>query len=169
MEASEFPADGILGLAFPSLSGFHGQSPLLHTLFNEGKLSQPVFSLMLTSSGGELYVGGMNEALYTHSTLVFTPVTDPVLVSANARRYGCILRLPFQGLWALKIDSIKVNGMVVLTDVTAVIDTGCNFIIGDPQRVLALHQAAGGGSYGRGYYTREFRSLQVFVLLIDSL
>ena len=166
MGASEFAPDGILGLAFPSYSEFHGQSPLFHTLYNEGKLSQPVFSLKLTSSGGELYVGGTNEALYIHSTLVFTPVTNPV--SANARRYGCILRLPFQGLWQLKIDNIQVNGAIVLTDVPAIIDTGSNFILGDPQRVLALHQAAGGGSYsGNGYYTCEFRS--ILVLLIDSL
>jgi hypothetical protein len=96
MGASEFPADGVLGLGFPSLSHFHGQSPLFHTLFNEGKLSQPVFSLQFTSSGGELYVGGMNEALYIHSTLVFIPVTNPALVSANTRRYGRILRLLFR-------------------------------------------------------------------------
>jgi hypothetical protein len=85
MGASTFVPDGILGLAFPSFSGFHGQSPLLHTLFNEGKLSQPVFSLKLTSSGGELYIGGTNRALYVQNTLVYTPVvTNPV--SANARR-----------------------------------------------------------------------------------
>jgi cathepsin D len=84
MRASEFPPDGILGLGFPSLSDFHGQSPLFHTLFNEGKLSQPVFSLKLTASGAELYIGGMNEALYIDSTLVYTPVTNPV--SASTRR-----------------------------------------------------------------------------------
>jgi hypothetical protein len=88
MRAPEFAPDGVLGLAFPSYSNFRGQSPLLNTLYNTGKLSQPVFSLRLTDSGGELYVGGTNKALYIHNTLVFTPVTRPV--SANARRYGCI-------------------------------------------------------------------------------
>ena len=169
MGASEFPADGVLGLALPSGSYFHGQSPLFHTLFNAGKLSRPVFSLQLSSSGGELYVGGTNEGLYIPETLVFTPVTHTAVVSTNARRYGCILRFPFQGLWMLTIDNIKVGGKIVLTDVLAIIDTGSNLIIGDSHRVLTLHNAAHGRSYhGRGgYYTCEFRS--ILVLLIDSL
>jgi cathepsin D len=170
MGAPAFVPDGILGLAFPSSSKFIGKSPLFHTLYNEGKLSQPMFSLKLTSSGGELYVGGTNEALYIHSTLVFAPVTNPV--SANARLHGCILRFPFQVLWQLKIDNIRVNGKIVLTNVAAVIDTGSHFIIGDLHRVLALHAAAGGGAYmgnlrGPGYYTCELRS--ILVPLIDSL
>jgi hypothetical protein len=166
MRASAFAPDGILGLAFPSYSHFRGKSPLFHTLYNEGKLSQPVFSLRLSSPGGELYIGGTNQAHYIHNTLIFTPVIRPV--SVNARRYGCILRFPFQGFWELKIDNIQVNGHIVLTDVAAVIDTGAHFIVGDPRRVLALHQAADGVAFGqRGYYTCEFRS--ILVLLIDSL
>jgi cathepsin D len=131
------------------------------TLDNEEKLTQPVFSLKLTSSGGELYIGGTNEALYIHNTLVYTPVINPV--SANARRYGWILKLPFQSLWRVEIDNIEVNGVVVLTGVIAVIDTGAHFIVGDTQRVVALHQAANGGSYHDrgGYYTCEFRSFVV--------
>jgi hypothetical protein len=84
MGTSLFPPDGVLGLAFPSFSKFYAKSPLLHTLFVEGKLSQPVFSLKLADSGGELYIGGTNRALYDESTLVYTPVTSPV--SASARR-----------------------------------------------------------------------------------
>jgi cathepsin D len=172
---AEFAADGLLGLAFPSLSLFHGQSPLLHTLYNEGKLSQPIFSLKLTDSGGELYVGGTNEALYAQSTLVFAPVIIPA-VSANARRYECILRVPFQAYWHLRIENIKVNGAIVLKNVPVVIDTGAHFIIGDNRRLNKLHRAAGGGPYrGRGaytgqylgYYNCEFRL--ILVLSIDSL
>jgi hypothetical protein len=68
----------------------------------------------------------------------------------------------------VKIDDIKVNGDIVLKDVTAVIDAGAHSItIGDPERVLALHLVAGGSYKGNGYYTCEFRS--ILVLLIDSL
>jgi hypothetical protein len=74
-----------LGLAFPPFSHFDGQSPLLHTLFNEGKLSEPVFSLTLSSFGGELYVGGTNEEYYIPSTLVYTPVINAVSANLNAR------------------------------------------------------------------------------------
>jgi cathepsin D len=165
MGASQFAPDGILGLAFPTVSTFHGQSPLFHTLYNEGKLSQPVFSLKLTSSGGELYLGGTSNALYVYNTLIFTPVTNPV--SANARPYGCIFRLPIQVLWQLMIDSIQLNGLIVLRDVPAIIDTGANFIYGDAPRVLDLHHAFKGGAYLDGYYTCEFRSN--LVPLIDSL
>jgi cathepsin D len=58
-------------------------TPLFHTLFNEAKLPQLLFSFKLTASGGELYVGGMNEALYIDSSLAFTPVTNPVSVNAR--------------------------------------------------------------------------------------
>jgi hypothetical protein len=44
-----------------------------------------VFSLMLDTSGGELYVGGTNEEYYIPSTLVYTPVIIAVSASLNAR------------------------------------------------------------------------------------
>jgi len=123
-----------LGLAFPSLSDYHDKSPLLHTLFSEGKLPEPVFSLKLTDSGGELYVGGMNEALYIDSTLAFVPVTSVEY-------------------WELKIDNIKVNDKIVLTDVPAVVDSGSHLFWGDPSRVAVLHQTDGGKAFENGYYT----------------
>jgi hypothetical protein len=81
---------------------------------------------------------------------------------------GCILRFPFQALWQLKIDNIKVDGEIVVTDIPAVIDTGADLIIGDLRRVLAIHRAAGGRSFAsKGmsiYYTGEFlfQDLQTF-------
>jgi len=93
-----------------------------------------MFSLKLTNSGGELYVGGMNKALYIDSSLAFVPVTSVVY-------------------WELKIDNIKVNDKIILTNVPAVIDSGSHFFWGDPSRVAVLHQTGGGKAFEDGYYT----------------
>jgi cathepsin D len=71
------PVDGILGLAFPSLSTFPAD-PLFQTLVSENKVSDAVFSFQLSSSGGELFIGGTNEALYQKDTLAYADVTKRV-------------------------------------------------------------------------------------------
>jgi hypothetical protein len=64
MIKSIFPADGMLGLGFQSISQYYATS-LVETLISEGKLSHAAFSFKLTPDGGELYIGGVNEQLYT--------------------------------------------------------------------------------------------------------
>jgi hypothetical protein len=57
-----FP-DGLLGMAFPSLSIFHAP-PLFQTLFAQSTLTQPQFAFKSTETGAELYLGGINAELY---------------------------------------------------------------------------------------------------------
>ncbi|KAF9945147.1 hypothetical protein BGZ70_004013, partial [Mortierella alpina] len=54
---SQFPADGILGMAFQKISKFDAP-PIPQTLANQHQLEEYVFSFKLAASGSELYMGG---------------------------------------------------------------------------------------------------------------
>jgi hypothetical protein len=64
-EVANFPPDGLVGMAFKSLSVF-GDSPLFTTLVTQGTIA-PVFGVRLSETGSELFLGGVNHALFTGS------------------------------------------------------------------------------------------------------
>jgi len=127
-----FPPDGMLGLAFKSLSSYPAR-PFFETLVDEGKVAEPVFSVKLTSDGGELYLGGTNRDLY-EGEITYTPVT-------------------VMGYWQVNIQKIRGDRKTRLRDVAAVIDTGAALIVGDSLQVANLHLSLGGKWVGRGYYS----------------
>jgi len=128
-----YPPDGMMGLAFRSLSSYPASS-LFETLVQEGKVTEPVFSIKLTSDGGELYLGGMNGDLY-QGEIIYTPVTKVAF-------------------WQVNIQKIQGAAQrTILSDITAIIDTGANMILGEPLQVDILHSALGGRKVGRGYYS----------------
>jgi cathepsin D len=61
---STFPADGVMGMAFQSISEFNAP-PVFQTLISEGVLTSEVFGFKLATSGSELFLGGTNSELYT--------------------------------------------------------------------------------------------------------
>jgi hypothetical protein len=64
-EVANFPPNGLVGMAFESLSVF-GDPPLFTTLVKQGTVS-PVFGVKLADVGSELFLGGVNHALFTGS------------------------------------------------------------------------------------------------------
>jgi len=58
------PIDGILGLAYPSLSNL-GENPFFNTANEQGTAQENQFGFKLASSGSELYIGGVDEDLFT--------------------------------------------------------------------------------------------------------
>ncbi|KAH9041329.1 acid protease [Lactarius pseudohatsudake] len=83
-QSSQFPADGLLGMGYESLSSY-GASPYSKAFF------------YLAKSGSELYIGGTNQAHYT-STFTYMPVTtqgsfDGISVYGKTvvRREGAII------------------------------------------------------------------------------
>ncbi|KAF8122505.1 Asp-domain-containing protein [Boletus edulis] len=135
-ESSQFPADGLMGMGFQSISDYNA-SPVFQSLISEGCVSDPVFSFKLSSSGAELYIGGSNSALFTGG-FTYTPVTR-------------------QAYWEVNMDNVKGNNKTILTNVDAIIDTGTTLIVGIPSDVLTLYKALGGKaaplSVGQGFYT----------------
>jgi len=67
------------------------------------KKVEPVFSIKLTSNGGELYLGGSNTNLYT-GEIAYTDVT-------------------VVGFWQVEIARIQGDRGILLADVPAIIDT----------------------------------------------
>jgi len=136
----EWDADGLLGLAFASVSDF-GAYPLLASLIAQNRLMNPKFSLKLSSSGAELYVGGANNMLY-RGDITYTHVTHV-------------------GFWQVSIDDVRVNGNIILENVPAIIDSGANFIYGDSNRVAELYRPIGGTFL-------EHKGLGIYHLPCDS-
>ncbi|KZT13266.1 acid protease [Laetiporus sulphureus 93-53] len=134
---SNFPPDGILGLAYPSVTSFH-QPTVFQALMQENQIKNPVFAFKLGSDGPELMLGGINDDLH-QGDITYTPVTQ-------------------QGYWQVNIDGVSANGNKTLENVSAIIDTGTTLIIGNPDQVAQLYATIPGAkqapeSYGSGFYT----------------
>ena len=72
LNASNFGADGLLGMGFKGLSLFNSSS-VFETLANGGKLPEPVVGMVLANSSPEIIVGGRDSSRYK-GDLVYTPV-----------------------------------------------------------------------------------------------
>jgi len=130
-EAPTRVSDGLMGMAFGSL-GQSTHSPLFQTLVSQGAVPEPVFAFKLAHSGSELRIGGVNSALYK-GAFTYTNVTEPAF-------------------WQIAVDGVSANGTQVLSNVSAVVDSGSTTISGDAASVEKLYAAAGGISIGNGTY-----------------
>ncbi|KAF9221823.1 Asp-domain-containing protein [Gyrodon lividus] len=128
LQTARFDADGIMGMAFQSISGY-SQSPFLQTLVIQDQTDEPVFAFSFNEP--ELYIGGTNPEKYI-GDFTYVPVIYP-------------------GYWQVNIDNIG----NVLADVVAIVDTGSDLIHGHSSDVAALYEAIGGTllpSDNRFYY-----------------
>ncbi|KAI0044494.1 acid protease [Auriscalpium vulgare] len=135
-ESSRFPADGMLGLAFESLSHYHAK-PLFQSLIAAGKVADASFGFHLAPSGSELFIGGVNDQLYS-GNFTTVDVTTPAY-------------------WQTTFDSISVDGQQVVGSTAAIVDTGTAQLIGSSAGISALYAQITGAqeasSLGDGLYT----------------
>lgn len=132
-KSDKFPADGLIGLAFQSISNYNAP-PLFQTLISQGVVTSQVFGLKLASSGSELFLGGTNSALFT-GAFTWVPLTN-------------------QSYWLASFNSMSVNGAPVVKGTAAIFDSGTTMIIGDPVGIANLFNAIDGAqSDGEGSYT----------------
>ncbi|KAJ3555004.1 hypothetical protein NM688_g2811 [Phlebia brevispora] len=119
LQASNFQADGILGMAFPSLAEI-GSSPVFQTLMSQKQVSEPLFAFRLAAEGegfSALYLGsGDFQGEFTYTT-----VTEAAY-------------------WQVTLESIEVNGKDAVENIPAIIDTGTTLILGDGMNVLAFYE-----------------------------
>lgn len=110
-------ADGILGLAWPSISEL-GLPTVFDLMIQQGVVDEHVFSFYLTQtpdkSGSQLILGG----------------TDPKYYSGDIKYYD----LRAENYWLINMQDIQINGSSVAAGHTgkmkAVIDTGTSVIVG---------------------------------------
>jgi cathepsin D len=87
---SDFPADGLMGMAFQSISAFNAP-PVFQTLISEGVLTSEVFGFKLAASGSELFLGGTNSKLYT-GNFTWVPLTNQVWWSKSIDMLQVLIR-----------------------------------------------------------------------------
>ncbi|CAF1436734.1 unnamed protein product [Rotaria sordida] len=120
--------DGILGLAYPSLTR-DGEKPVFYNMWSQGLISEAIFSFYLNAdpnaiSGGELIFGGVDSSKYTGS-VTYIPVV-------------------LEGYWEFQMTSVTVGSTIVSGSAYAIADTGTTLIIGPVTEVTALNRALGG-------------------------
>ncbi|KAF8266899.1 acid protease [Lactarius quietus] len=128
-----FRPDGLLGLAFPSLSAY-GATPVFQTLAAQGSFANNSFGVCLTKANSELYLGGTNNKLYKGG-FTYVPLTQ-------------------QGYWQTNFDALYLNGRKIAGVKSSVIDTGTSLILGDNYTVGAVYNVIPGSTpLGSGLYS----------------
>lgn len=71
-----------------------------------------------------------------------------------------------QGFWQISPDSINANGQAISENITAIVDTGTTFILGDVQTVGQFYSAINATDVGGGFYaSKPARLLPVLAFL----
>uniref|UniRef100_A0A8B9HYI4 Peptidase A1 domain-containing protein n=1 Tax=Anser brachyrhynchus TaxID=132585 RepID=A0A8B9HYI4_9AVES len=130
------PFDGILGLAFPSLSA-GGATTVMQSMLQQNLLDSPIFSFYLSgqegSQGGELIFGGVDPNLYT-GQITWTPVTQT-------------------SYWQIGIEDISIGGQSsgwCSQGCQGIVDTGTSLLTVPTQVFTQLMQYIGAQADGNG-------------------
>ncbi|XP_006026084.1 pepsin A-like [Alligator sinensis] len=130
------PFDGILGLAFPSISS-SGATPVFDNMMSQNLVSQDLFSVYLSSNdeeGSFVMFGGIDQSYYSGS-LNWIPL--------SAETY-----------WQITVDSITMGGQAVActSGCQAIIDTGTSLLAGPPSAISNIQSAIGATQDSNGQY-----------------
>uniref|UniRef100_A0A224XQ32 Putative cathepsin d n=1 Tax=Panstrongylus lignarius TaxID=156445 RepID=A0A224XQ32_9HEMI len=125
-------ADGILGLAFPSIAHDHDVPPF-HNMIKQELLDEPVFSFYLNRNldeevGGEIIFGGADEKLYNKESLTTVPLTSATF-------------------WVFNMEVVSTSSENEKTwcknGCAAIADTGTSLIIGPSKDVKEIMDLVG--------------------------
>ncbi|KAI9314377.1 Syncephapepsin [Dichotomocladium elegans] len=140
-ESSSFqngPIDGLLGLAFNTITSVEGIKTPMDNLVSQGLISEPIFGVYLgkasESGGGEYYFGGYNQD-HIAGDLTTVPIDNS------------------QGFWGVTVDAYKTGGKTLVSDSAAILDTGTSLLILADDIVSAVADAYGATANGDGTYT----------------
>ncbi|RDX53186.1 protease [Lentinus brumalis] len=115
------PIDGVLGLAFPSISRLR-QNPFFVTASAQKSVNDAAFAFKLASNGSELYLGGTDASLY-EGAVEYHNVSSTI------------------GYWIINGASAEVNGKSVVSGFDTIIDSGTSIMYGPPAAVQAFYKA----------------------------
>ncbi|XP_031142773.1 pepsin A-like [Sander lucioperca] len=120
-------ADGILGLAFQSIAS-DNVVPVFDNMVSEGLVSQPMFSVYLSSQseqGSEVVFGGVDSSHYT-GQISWIPLSSATY-------------------WQIAMDSVTINGQTVACSggCQAIIDTGTSLIVGPTSDINNMNSGVG--------------------------
>ncbi|KAG8753205.1 Type I transmembrane sorting receptor [Ceratobasidium sp. 428] len=135
------PSDGLMGLAFSSISNMGKPTPI-ENMKSAGIIESATFAFKLASTGSELFIGGTNSALFT-GDITFSPLTSKTFWLTNGA--------------ATAGDQEAYSGGMI-------IDSGTTLIVGPKDSVDSFWKAAGGEQCdakvcgGDGFYTYDCAS-----------
>lgn len=130
--------DGIMGLAYENIA-VAGVVPPFYNMFQQGLISEPLFSFYLASAGkegcegGMLTLGGVDEGLFT----------GPI-------KYAPVVR---KGYWEVAMDSFMVGDYDLGIKGTAAIDTGTSLIVMPSAISDMVNESIGAKKGFQGIYT----------------
>nr|ABY87034.1 pepsinogen A1 [Epinephelus coioides]ABY87036.1 pepsinogen A1 [Epinephelus coioides] len=130
-------ADGILGLAFQTIAA-DNVVPVFDNMVKQGLVSQPLFSVYLSShgeQGSEVVFGGIDSSHYT-GQVTWVPLTSATY-------------------WQIKMDGVKINGQTVACagGCQAIIDTGTSLIVGPTNDINNMNSWVGASTNQYGEST----------------
>ncbi|XP_055987661.1 pepsin A [Sorex fumeus] len=128
------PFDGILGLAYPSIAS-SGATPVFDNMWNQGLVSQDLFSVYLSSneqSGSVVMFGGIDSSYYT----------------GNLNW----VRLSSESYWQITVDSITMNGKPIacIGGCQAIVDTGTSLLSGPTNAIANIQSYIGASQNANG-------------------
>lgn len=118
--------DGILGLAFPTISRDPGVNTVIPNLKEKGHLDEAMFAFYLgDEADGELTIGGYDETKF-EGDITWVDLITPTY-------------------WLAPVDQVKFGDKVVAdSKVAGIIDTGTSLIYGPKDQVEGMVAAIGG-------------------------
>ncbi|NXI36000.1 PEPA protein, partial [Galbula dea] len=127
------PFDGILGLAFPSISSA-GATPVFDNMMTEGLVAEDLFSVYLSNdeqSGSFVLFGGIDSS-YTTNGIAWIPL--------SAETY-----------WQITMDSVYIGGQPVACTqgCQAIVDTGTSLLVVPNSILGTLLASLGANSNGQ--------------------
>ncbi|KGL85319.1 Pepsin A, partial [Tinamus guttatus] len=126
------PFDGILGLAFPSISS-SGATPVFDNMMSQDLVSEDLFSVYLSNddeSGSFVMFGGVDSS-YTTGGITWIPL--------SAETY-----------WQITMDGVTMSGETIAcaSSCQAIIDTGTSLLAAPSTAVANIQDALGADSNG---------------------
>ncbi|KAG0149182.1 hypothetical protein CROQUDRAFT_654008 [Cronartium quercuum f. sp. fusiforme G11] len=98
------PTDGILGLAYPTISHLHAPSIVINA-FKQRLLPKNLFAFNLGSMGGELYLGGVDSSKFSGSIETHPVTRKAYWQLGSAKVYMNEQRVGDQSIFETIIDS----------------------------------------------------------------
>ncbi|XP_015278538.1 PREDICTED: pepsin A-like [Gekko japonicus] len=147
------PFDGILGLAYPSISS-SGATPVFDNMMSEGLVSQDLFSVYLSSddqSGSFVMFGGIDSSYYSGS-LNWIPLSS-------------------ESYWQITVDSITMNGQAIACSggCQAIVDTGTSMLAGPANGINNLQYYIGASQSSNGEYMVSCNSISSLPNIIFTI
>ncbi|XP_017323541.1 pepsin A [Ictalurus punctatus] len=119
-------ADGILGLAYKSLSS-DGATPIFDNMMSQNLVSQDLFSVYLSNGqqGSEVLFGEIDTSYYTGS-IYWIPLSS-------------------ESYYQITMDSVSINGQTVACSggCQAIVDTGTSYIVGPSSEISNINSLLG--------------------------